>query len=97
MLWVALYGAGEVRRIDPTTGAVCAIIKLPAAAGVETTAVAFGGPDLDELYITTASKSFTAEQRAAMPLAGRLFKVRRGALAQIAKGTRGVSQGGFRL
>lgn len=55
---MAIYGAGEIRRIDPTTGAVRAVVTLPHTAGVELTACAFGGPDLDELFITTAAKEY---------------------------------------
>ena len=54
MLWVALFGAGSVRRIDPRSGAVLAVVELPEEAGPQCTACAFGGVELDELYVTTA-------------------------------------------
>jgi len=38
--------------------------------------VAFGGAELDELYITTARAGLSPEQRASEPLAGSLFRVR---------------------
>jgi sugar lactone lactonase YvrE len=89
MLWVCIYNAGEVRRFDPKTSKLLAIVKLPMEAHVETTSCAFAGPDLDELYITTAHKMFTAEQKAQMPLAGALFKVSREELARLGPSIRG--------
>ena len=70
MLWVAHYGAGRVRRWDPNTAAVLAEIELPAAS---VTACAFGGPNLDRLYITSASFRLREDQLAQQPHAGGLF------------------------
>ena len=39
------------------------------------TCVCFGGPDLRTLYVTTAAKFLTPEQRVAEPLAGSLFAI----------------------
>jgi len=50
-LWVAVHGAGEVRRFAPT-GALLARVSLPLS-GV--TSCTFGGPDLDILFITAAA------------------------------------------
>lgn len=44
-------------------------IPIPAA---QVTSVAFGGPDMDILYVTTAA---TTRDCAQPPLAGHLFKV----------------------
>lgn len=85
-LWVACFGAGEVRRYDPATGALLATVVLPEAAGKETTACAFGGASLDELYITTAHEFWDEAKQAEMPLAGGLFKVSRDALASLGGG-----------
>jgi sugar lactone lactonase YvrE len=38
------------------------------------TSCAFGGPDLDQLYITSASYRLTAAELAGQPLAGSLFR-----------------------
>lgn len=75
MLWIAVFGVGQVRRYDPGTGALLRTIAVPAS---QTTSCAFGGPDLDELYITTAGEHFTAADRARETLAGSLFRVRPG-------------------
>jgi sugar lactone lactonase YvrE len=40
------------------------------------TACAFGGRDLDELYVTSARLALPADQLAAQPMAGDLFRVR---------------------
>lgn len=74
-LWIAHFGGGCVRRWDPDTGDVLAEISLPAS---RVTCCAFGGPDFDTLYITTASDGMSPAQLAAEPLAGALFAVRPG-------------------
>jgi sugar lactone lactonase YvrE len=42
------------------------------------TKCAFGGPDLSDLYVTTASIELSAEGRKAQPHAGGLFRLRPG-------------------
>ncbi len=37
--------------------------------------VAFGGPDLDQLYVTSASSLLKPEERAAWQHAGKLFRI----------------------
>jgi len=54
MLWIALWGGNAVNRYDPNTGKLLLTIHTPVS---KTTAVAFGGQKLDELYITTAITS----------------------------------------
>ena len=49
-VWVALWGGGAVRRYTPA-GTLDRTITLPT---VLVTACAFGGPNLTDLYITTA-------------------------------------------
>jgi sugar lactone lactonase YvrE len=48
-LWVAVHGAGQVRRYS-LDGQLEAIVELPVACP---TSVAFGGDGLDDLYITS--------------------------------------------
>ncbi|CAE8655042.1 unnamed protein product [Polarella glacialis] len=95
-LWVACFGAGQVRRYDPTTGTLLATVLLPAEAGLETTACAFGGPDLDELYVTTAHEFWSEEKLAQMPLAGGLFRVPREELAKLGSPIRGLPMHTFK-
>jgi sugar lactone lactonase YvrE len=54
-----------VQCFDPVRGEVVQRIDFPC---IETTACAFGGADLDELYVTTGIKAGLDE-----PLAGRVF------------------------
>ena len=70
-LWVAVWGAGEVRRYTPD-GTVTDVISVPAR---NTSSVALAGPDLRTLVITTAAAS-SHDTRAAQPDAGRLFTAR---------------------
>jgi sugar lactone lactonase YvrE len=73
-LWLALWGGGCVRRYTPS-GALEAVVELPVAL---VTSVAFGGSELDELYITTARQGLTPSQQRAQPLAGSIFRHRPG-------------------
>lgn len=68
-LYVATFGASKVFKINAASGAIELEIKIPAE---QVTSVAFGGPNLDILYVTTAGKEFKSKQP---PPAGKLFKV----------------------
>jgi sugar lactone lactonase YvrE len=69
-LWVALNGAGEVRRYDPD-GATMSVWPVPGVS--RPTSVAIGGASGRRLFVTTAWENFTPGQRAAEPDAGRVF------------------------
>ena len=73
-LWVAVWGGGGVLRFAPD-GTPAGSIQLPAS---QVTSCAFGGPDLADLYITTAARGLSAEERAREPHAGQLFVCRPG-------------------
>jgi sugar lactone lactonase YvrE len=73
-IWLALWDGWRVRRYLPD-GSIDREIRLPVS---EVTCPVFGGPDLDELYITTAWELLSEEQHAREPLAGALFRVRPG-------------------
>jgi sugar lactone lactonase YvrE len=68
-LWIAFWDGWCVRRFSPA-GERLAELRVPAQ---RPTSCAFGGPDLDQLFITTASRDLTAEERAGQPCAGGLF------------------------
>jgi sugar lactone lactonase YvrE len=72
-LWVALFGGGRVIRINPANGEVDYRVEVAAP---NVTSCAFGGPELDELYITTARVGLSDERRREYPLAGSLFSAR---------------------
>lgn len=70
MLWVGLWNGNAVVRFDPKNGKLLSRIEVPAH---NVTACAFGGHNLDKLYITTASVDMTEEEKAKYPLAGSVF------------------------
>lgn len=72
-LWVAMFGGSSVLRIDPTTGERTHKVNLPAS---NITSCAFGGENLRDLYITSATVHLSEEQRSAQPTAGSLFVAR---------------------
>jgi D-xylonolactonase len=67
-------GGWSVRRYSPS-GDLDRIVQLPVA---RVTSCAFGGPDLTDLYVTSASTGLSASELAAQPLAGSLFVVQPG-------------------
>ena len=73
-LWVALYGGSAVHRYSPD-GELERVVRLPAS---NVTSCAFGGPDLDDLFITSARQELSDEQLAAQLHAGALFDHRPG-------------------
>ena len=73
MLWVAHWGGWRVSRWDPEEGKKLDEVKVPAS---NVTACAFGGDDLDELYITTARTGLCDEDLKEQPEAGGLFCVK---------------------
>ena len=75
MLWVALWDGWAVTRWNPATGELIDKLALPVA---RVTSCAFGGPELDTLYITSARSRLSPEQLARQPLAGALFRCRPG-------------------
>jgi len=66
-LWVALWDGGAVRRYT-ADGTLDAVVDLPAR---RVTAATFGGPDLDELYVTTSRTGLAEDQEAS---AGAVFR-----------------------
>lgn len=51
-VWLAIWGAGQVRRLDPMSGDTVAVVEVPTPY---TTSCVFGGPGLSTLYVTTAN------------------------------------------
>jgi sugar lactone lactonase YvrE len=73
-VWVALFGGAEVRRYLPD-GSLDARVDVPVT---NPTSLAFGGPDLSELYVTSAKHRLSPEQLEREPLAGSLLRLRPG-------------------
>ena len=70
-IWIAHWGGSCVTCRD-VEGRVLMRINLPAA---HITNVAFGGPKLSTLYVTSATSGLSAEDLADQPLAGGLFAI----------------------
>lgn len=75
-IWVALWGGSAVGCWDPESGELLRTIDVPAK---NVTSCAFGGKDLQTLYITTARQGTGEKELAQFPHAGGLFMVRPGA------------------
>ncbi len=73
-LWNAQWGGWRVVCYRPD-GGVEHIVPMPVE---QPTSCAFGGPDLDTLYITSARIGLDSESLAEQPLAGGLFAFRPG-------------------
>jgi sugar lactone lactonase YvrE len=78
-LWSGHWQGFRVTRYDPD-GKKERHVAVPVPTA---TCVAFGGPDLDELYITTAKKGLNPRQLRDYPRAGDLYRVRPGARGRI--------------
>ncbi len=68
-LWNAQWGGSQVVRYSPA-GEVDMILELPVS---QPTCVAFGGPKLDLLFITSARQGLSSEALEAEPQAGNVF------------------------
>lgn len=70
-LWIAIWGGSAVRHYSPD-GVLIGVIDLPVT---QVTSCAFGGPDLGDLYITTAAEGLSPVERVEQPHAGAVFRV----------------------
>ncbi len=66
-VWVALYGGGAVHRYSPE-GKLDEVVDVPTG---NVTACTLGGPDLDQLFITTSREGLEDHED---PVAGSLFR-----------------------
>ena len=69
-LWIGLWNGNSIVRYDPQTGELLQQLPVPAH---NVTACAFGGRNLDSLFITTASVDMTENERIKYPDAGSVF------------------------
>lgn len=70
MLWIAQWGAFGVYRWNPVTGEAMDKIELPVP---QVSSCAFGGENLDHLFITTARENMSEEELEKYPLSGNVF------------------------
>ena len=82
-LWVAFWDGWAVRRFGPDA-ALLDTIEVPVQ---RPTSIAFGGPDLDRMYITSARVGLDETALAVQPYAG--------ALLMVAAGIKGIAERPF--
>jgi sugar lactone lactonase YvrE len=73
MLWIALWGGGKITRWDPRSGKLLQEFQLPVS---QVSSCTFGGPQLTDLYITTARVGLDEKSLKEEPLAGSVFMLR---------------------
>jgi sugar lactone lactonase YvrE len=71
-IWSAVWDGWCVERYDPQ-GKLERTLQMPVQFP---TSVAFGGRDLDELYVTSALVEIPVPERSSYPLAGGLFRIK---------------------
>ncbi|MDW7658815.1 MAG: SMP-30/gluconolactonase/LRE family protein [Bacillota bacterium] len=72
-LWVAQWGGSRVCCYDPENGGKVSEVLFPVE---QVSSCAFGGPDLGDLYVTTARNTLSEESLQRQPEAGALYRVR---------------------
>lgn len=85
-LWVGMWNGNGVIHFNPLTGKMVSKIEVPAH---NVTSCAFGGKDLDTLYITSSSLDMSPEEEKRYPNAGSVFKA--------VPGVKGVNSPFFKL
>ena len=73
-IWSACWDGARILRYDPA-GKVERVIEVPA---LRPTSCAFGGPDFDELYITSSRADLTDMVLSRYPFSGDLFRLKTG-------------------
>ncbi len=68
-IWSACWDGAKIIRYAPD-GTIERVVQVPA---LRTTSCVFGGPNLDELYITSAWTGLSEQQKEQYPLSGDLF------------------------
>lgn len=70
-IWLAVWGAGAVHRYAPD-GTLEEVVAMPTS---KVASCCFGGADLSDLYVTTASVEMSDADRAIDPHAGGVFRL----------------------
>jgi sugar lactone lactonase YvrE len=77
-VWLALWEGGAVHRYAPD-GRLQQVVRFPVTL---TTKPAFGGPNLDDVYVTSAWITLDEYARVREPLAGAVFRLPSGVRGQ---------------
>jgi sugar lactone lactonase YvrE len=70
LVWMAIFRAGKVAAFRPGDGKLERVVDMPVSL---VSSVAFGGPELDQLYVTSLDASFFGDPPEAG--AGHLYRV----------------------
>jgi len=73
-IWSAFWDGAKIVRYAPS-GKVDRVVAVPA---LHPTSCVFGGPDLDELYITSSRADLNTDVLERYPLSGDLFRLKAG-------------------
>jgi sugar lactone lactonase YvrE len=71
-LWVALWGGAALSIWEPGRGRLLECVPIPAK---NVSSCTFGGPERNQLYITSARKGVSAADLATYPQTGGLFRM----------------------
>ncbi|KAG5878304.1 hypothetical protein JTB14_017653 [Gonioctena quinquepunctata] len=71
-LWIALFGGHSVINVNPKTGKLINIVKMPVTY---VTSACFGGTNLDILFVTTSKLHLKEKQLVEEPDAGSVFAI----------------------
>lgn len=71
-LWIAHWGGSKITRWNPSTGKQILSIPIPA---LYVTSCTFGGPNLTDLYVTTARTRMSDNELKEYPHAGGIFRI----------------------
>ncbi|KAH9642717.1 hypothetical protein HF086_002987 [Spodoptera exigua] len=69
-IWIALMFHGCIVRVDPDKKTIVERYKLPVSL---TTSLTWGGPNLDDLIVTTSRRNMSPETLMKEPLSGAVF------------------------
>jgi sugar lactone lactonase YvrE len=69
-VWCAFWDGAHLTRFDPA-GRVAEVVEVPV---LRPTSLAFGGPDLRTMYISSASIDLTERQLEQWPLSGTVLQ-----------------------
>ena len=72
MIWIGLWDGDGIVQYNPNSGELLQKVDVPAH---NVTACAFGGENLDTLFITTSRNDMSEEEKARYPDAGSVFAV----------------------
>ena len=71
-LWSASYAGGRVFKLNPATGKVEDSVSVPCPL---TSSLAFGGPNFEDIFVTTGYSNSGPDQRLKHPACGRVHRI----------------------